>query len=137
MAISEWAVAQGAAVLERLGKSSEGAVLPRESTLRHCLLTTDSAALDAAVAGWAHVGGDLDLHDQQGRYPSCHLLAKRYGGDDDTARQTLMRLAPHSRRPIDLGFPACLCDRSRPGRDSGRMACRLSDLPPAATLHSK
>jgi uncharacterized metal-binding protein len=53
VAIGEWAAAQGAAVLERLGQASDEAVLPCESTLRRCLQTTDSAALDAAVAGWA------------------------------------------------------------------------------------
>jgi uncharacterized metal-binding protein len=40
-------------VLERLGQASDEAVLPCESTLRRCLQTTDSAARDAAVAGWA------------------------------------------------------------------------------------
>jgi Transposase DDE domain/DDE_Tnp_1-associated len=54
VAISEWAAAQGAAVLDCLGdQHSAGAVLPCEATLRRCLQTTDSAALDAAVAGWA------------------------------------------------------------------------------------
>jgi predicted transposase YbfD/YdcC len=47
VAISEWAAAQGQAVLDCLDE------LPREATLRRCLQTTDSAALDAAVAGWA------------------------------------------------------------------------------------
>ena len=54
VAISEWAAAQGAAVLDCLGdRHSAGAVLPCEATLRRCLQTTDSAAVDAAVAGWA------------------------------------------------------------------------------------
>src|SRR3954452_18812396 len=50
VAISEWAAAQGAAVLDCLGREAE---LPSESTLRRCLQDTDAAALDAAVAGWA------------------------------------------------------------------------------------
>src|SRR5687768_11309541 len=36
VAIGEWAAAQGAAVLERLGQASDEAVLPCESTLRRC-----------------------------------------------------------------------------------------------------
>jgi hypothetical protein len=53
VAIGEWAVAQGAAVLDCLGRTGSPAVLPCEATLRRCLQTTDSAALDAAVTGWA------------------------------------------------------------------------------------
>jgi predicted transposase YbfD/YdcC len=53
VAISEWAAAQGAVVLERLGHLPDDAVLPCESTLRRCLQSADPAALDAAVAGWA------------------------------------------------------------------------------------
>src|SRR3954452_3540243 len=55
VAISEWATARGAAVLDCLGaQHSTGAALPPcEATLRRCLQTTDAAALDAAVAGWA------------------------------------------------------------------------------------
>src|SRR3954466_8426515 len=53
VAISEWATAQGAAVLACLGDQPAGVALPCEATLRRCLQTTDSAALDAAVAGWA------------------------------------------------------------------------------------
>src|SRR4051812_5749952 len=51
VAISEWAAAQGAAVLDCLGaQHSTGAALPPcEATLRRCLQTTDAAA----VAGWA------------------------------------------------------------------------------------
>jgi hypothetical protein len=60
VAISEWASAQGQAVLDCLGS---GAALPSESTLRRCLQDTDAAALDAAVAGWA--GGQLAV--QQAR----------------------------------------------------------------------
>src|SRR3954453_5715153 len=44
VAISEWAAAQGQAVLDCLGdQHSAGAVLPCEATLRRCLQTTDSA----------------------------------------------------------------------------------------------
>src|SRR3954468_23952628 len=50
VAISEWAAAQGTAVLHCLSCEAE---LPSESTLRRCLQNTDAAALDAAVAGWA------------------------------------------------------------------------------------
>src|SRR3954451_22710079 len=54
VAISEWAAIQGAAVLDCLGDHQvTGAALPCEATLRRCLQTTDAAALDAAVAGWA------------------------------------------------------------------------------------
>src|SRR4051794_1863889 len=53
VAISEWAVAQGGAVLACLSNGSSDAALPCESTLRRCLQGADSAALDAAVAGWA------------------------------------------------------------------------------------
>src|SRR3954462_6948899 len=55
VAISEWATARGAAVLDCLGaQHSTGAALPPcEATLRRCLQATDAAALDAAVAGWA------------------------------------------------------------------------------------
>src|SRR3954447_22938326 len=53
VAISEWAAAQGQAVLDCLREEAAGTVLPCEATLRRCLQTTDSAALDAAVAGWA------------------------------------------------------------------------------------
>src|SRR3954465_8828955 len=55
VAISEWATARGAAVLDCLGaQHSTGAALPPcEATLRRCLQTTDAAGLDAAVGGWA------------------------------------------------------------------------------------
>src|SRR3954469_16971737 len=54
VAISEWAAARGAAVLDCLGdQHATGAALPPcEATLRRCLQATDAAALDAAVAGW-------------------------------------------------------------------------------------
>jgi len=50
VAIGEWAAAQGRAVLHCLGSAAE---LPSESTVRRCLQTTDPAAVEAAVAGWA------------------------------------------------------------------------------------
>src|SRR4051794_6903908 len=50
VAISEWAAAQGQAVLDCLDGDAS---LPCETTLRRCLQATDAAALDAAVAGWA------------------------------------------------------------------------------------
>src|SRR3954447_17551082 len=55
VAIGAWAAAQGQAVLDCLGEgcSSSDRVLPCEATLRRCVQGTDSAALDAAVAGWA------------------------------------------------------------------------------------
>jgi hypothetical protein len=62
-AISEWAAQQGAAVLDCRGDPSAGAALPGEATLRRCRQTTDAAALDAAVAGWA----DRQLPGQQAR----------------------------------------------------------------------
>jgi DDE family transposase len=73
VAISEWAAARGAAVLDCLGDHhSTGATLPCEATLRRCLQTTDAAALDAAVAGWA--GAQLAVQQAlaaggQGRAP--------------------------------------------------------------------
>jgi predicted transposase YbfD/YdcC len=54
VAISEWAAAQGQAVLDCLDSDAE---LPSESTLRRCLQDADAAAVDAAVTGWA--GGQL------------------------------------------------------------------------------
>src|SRR3954466_3663307 len=54
VAISEWAAAQGQAVLDCLDSAAE---LPSESTLRRCLQDADAAAVDAAVTGWA--GGQL------------------------------------------------------------------------------
>jgi predicted transposase YbfD/YdcC len=53
VAIGEWAAAQGHAVLDCLGRGRSARVLPCEATLRRCVQGTDSAALDAAVAGWA------------------------------------------------------------------------------------
>jgi hypothetical protein len=53
VAISEWAAAQGHAVLDCLDEQPCRRRLPCEATLRRCLQTTDPAALDAAVAGWA------------------------------------------------------------------------------------
>src|SRR3954467_5855017 len=53
VAIGEWALVQGQAVLDCLGESGCDRVLPCEATLRRCLQGTDSTALDAAVAGWA------------------------------------------------------------------------------------
>src|SRR4051794_18746282 len=53
VAIGEWAAAQGHAVLDFLGEGGSDRVLPCEATLRRCVQGTDSAALDAAVAGWA------------------------------------------------------------------------------------
>src|SRR5918911_5575921 len=53
VAIGEWADAQGQAVLDRLDEQPAARALPCEATLRRCLQGTDSAALEAAVAGWA------------------------------------------------------------------------------------
>src|SRR3954463_15358192 len=53
VAISEWAAAQGHAVLDCLDEQPCPRQLPCEATLRRCLQATDPAALDAAVAGWA------------------------------------------------------------------------------------
>src|SRR3954464_5118426 len=53
VAIGEWADTQGQAVLDCLDDQPVSRALPCEATLRRCLQTTDSAALDAAVAGWA------------------------------------------------------------------------------------
>jgi Transposase DDE domain/DDE_Tnp_1-associated len=53
VAIGEWAAAQGRAVLDCLGDGLSDPMLPCEATLRRCLQNTDSAALDAAVTGWA------------------------------------------------------------------------------------
>src|SRR5215218_5298545 len=70
VAISEWAAIQGAAVLDCLDDHhATGTALPCEATLRRCLQTTDSAALDAAVTGWA-VG---QLTGQQARAAGAHV----------------------------------------------------------------
>src|SRR3954449_5964300 len=53
VAIGEWALVQGQAVLDCLGEEPARTVLPCEATLRRCLQGTDPAALDAAVVGWA------------------------------------------------------------------------------------
>ena len=55
VAIGEWAAAQGQAVLDCLSDGCSGSdrVLPCEAALRRCGQGTDSAALGAAVAGWA------------------------------------------------------------------------------------
>src|SRR3954471_22386003 len=53
VAIGEWAAAQGQAVLDCLDEQPAARASPCEATLRRCLQATDSAALDAAVAGWA------------------------------------------------------------------------------------
>jgi DDE_Tnp_1-associated/Transposase DDE domain len=53
VAISEWAAAQGRAVLGCLDEEPCRRALPCEATLRRCLQATDAAAVDAAVAGWA------------------------------------------------------------------------------------
>src|SRR3954468_20244993 len=70
VAIGEWADAQGQAVLDGLGEGGGDRVLPCdcEATLRRCLQVTDSAALDAAVAGWA-IGR---LAAQQGLAAGAH-----------------------------------------------------------------
>src|SRR3954468_17557604 len=57
VAISEWAAAQGRAVLDCLADGPERTAVPCETTVRRCLQATDAPALDAAVAGWA--GGRL------------------------------------------------------------------------------
>src|SRR4051812_27644832 len=51
VAIGEWADTQGQAVLDCLDQQPVSRALPCEATLRRCLQTTDSAALDAAVGG--------------------------------------------------------------------------------------
>jgi predicted transposase YbfD/YdcC len=68
VAIGEWAATQGPAVLDCLGDGSADR-LPCEATLRRCLQTTDPAALDAAVAGWA-VG---ELTAQQARAAGANV----------------------------------------------------------------
>src|SRR4051794_41192084 len=85
VAISEWAAARGAAVLDCLGaQHSTGAALPPcEATLRRCLQTTDAAALDAAVAGWA--GAQLARQQAlaaggQRRGPGAARTERRGGG---------------------------------------------------------
>ncbi len=82
VAISEWAAAQGQAVLDRLGRPSAAAALPCEATLRRCLQATDPAALDAAVAGWA-----------AGRLAAQQAVAAGFAGSDlvpvDNARRVI------------------------------------------------
>src|SRR4051794_35907546 len=69
VAIGEWTAAQGRAVLDCLGDGFSDRVLPCEATLRRCLQVTDSAALDAAVAGWAV----SQLSAQQARAAGAHV----------------------------------------------------------------
>src|SRR4051794_11613926 len=64
VAISEWATAQGQAVLDCLDSDAE---LPSESTLRRCLQDADAAAVDAAGAGWA--GGPVGAPRGRGGRP--------------------------------------------------------------------
>src|SRR4051794_18208449 len=83
VAISEWAAAQGQAVLDCLDSDAE---LPSESTLRRCLQDADAAAVDAAVTGWA--GGQLAA--QRARAAGTGLapvIADRRG------------VAPHGQKP--------------------------------------
>jgi hypothetical protein len=62
VAISEWAAAQGAAVLACLGAAADERALPCQATLRRCLRATDAAALDAAVAGGPMESGRSPPH---------------------------------------------------------------------------
>src|SRR4051794_30575964 len=96
VAISEWATARGAAVLDCLGaQHSTGAALPPcEATLRRCLQTTDAAALDAAVAGWAGAqlaGQQAPAASGQRREPGTAGTARRGGA---RRRQTPRGAAP-------------------------------------------
>src|SRR3954465_10346143 len=54
VAISEWAAAQGQAVLDCLDSDAE---LPSESTLRRCLQDADAAAVEGAAGGGGRGGG--------------------------------------------------------------------------------
>src|SRR4051794_22263149 len=73
VAISEWADAQGQAVLDRLDEQPAARALPCEATLRRCLQATDAAALDAAVAGWA--GARLAAQQAAAAHAAAQLLA--------------------------------------------------------------
>ncbi len=53
VAISEWAAAQGQAVLDCLDEQPAARALPCEATLRRCLQATDALAMKAVVTGWA------------------------------------------------------------------------------------
>src|SRR4051795_8296183 len=68
VAISEWAAAQGRAVLDCLDEQPCRRSLPCEATLRRCLQGTDAPALDAAVDGW----GGTRLAGQQS--PAAHAV---------------------------------------------------------------
>src|SRR3954449_8589087 len=87
VAISEWAAARGAAVLDCLGdQHATGAALPPcEATLRRCLQATDAAALDAAVAGWAgaQLAGQQALAASRQRREPVTAGNERRGGAGD------------------------------------------------------
>jgi predicted transposase YbfD/YdcC len=98
VAISEWATAQGQAVLDCLDERPAARVLPCESTLRRCLQGTDAAALDAAVAGWA--GARLATQQAAAGHVAGQLLAPSGAGrrviaiDGKTLRGSAPRSTP-------------------------------------------
>jgi predicted transposase YbfD/YdcC len=151
VAISEWAAAQGHAVLDCFDEQPCRRQLPCEATLRRCLQATDPAALDAAVAGWA-VGR---LTAQQARAAGAHVeLVPADSGrrviaiDGKTLRGSAPRATPEQRAAaaqgggrshlvaaydhtsgITLGQVACASEAGKGGEVAAakRLAATLDD----------
>jgi hypothetical protein len=103
-------------VLDCLDQQPVSRALPCEATLRRCLQTTDSAALDAAVAGWAvgqlaaqqalAAGANVDLVSAD---PGQFLFLRLEGANDTLSIPDLRsRLAARwSIPPVALSRVAC------------------------------
>ena len=83
-------------MLDCLDEQPACRALPCEATLRRCLQTTDSAALEAAVAGWA--GARLAAQQAAAAHAADQLLAPIGAGRRVIAidGKTLRGSAPHS-----------------------------------------
>src|SRR3954469_3450130 len=116
VAISEWATAQGQAVLDCLDERPAARVLPCEATLRRCLQATDAAALDAAVAGWAvgrlaagqalaaGANGDLVTADRSRRVIAIDGKTLRGSAPRATARQAATACSGGGRTHLVAGY---------------------------------
>jgi predicted transposase YbfD/YdcC len=107
VAIGEWAAAQGQAVLDCLGDGLADRALPCEATLRRCLQATDTAALDAAVAGWA--GARLAAQQAAAAHAADRLLTPLDAGrrviaiDGKSLRGSAPRATPEQRHTATRG----------------------------------
>jgi predicted transposase YbfD/YdcC len=130
VAISEWAAAQGSAVLNCLGEQSPPRALPCEATVRRCLQATDAAALDAAVAGWA--GSRLAAQQARAAHAATELLVPVNAGrrviaiDGKTLRGSASRSTPEqvaaARRGAGRTHLVAACDHAT-GIALGQVAC--------------